>query len=120
MKTISYCGVNYRVFRIVPFDEPVDIFFRALSYAHPSAHGSLAVEAMCIDEDGLVETWGSVTTNLGCPLQDAEMAFGDTNNSPWLLDLVRKEGLADILPYEQHSGYWVYPLLRWRVEKFKV
>ncbi len=120
MNTFSWCGKNYRVFQVASFDETINIFFRPQTYAHPSAKYSLAVEAMCIDEDGLVEPWGIVTVNLGNPLQGSEMAFADTNNNPWLLDLVSKEGLADIMPYKQQSGFCTYPLLQWYVEKFTV
>lgn len=120
MKTLCWCGRTYRVFQVISFRKTINIFFRAQTYAHPSAKESLAVEAMLIDEDGLVEPWGIVTVNLGSPLQGADRAFGDTNNIHWLLDLVQKEGLAEVLAYRQGSGYYTYPLLLWHVDKFTV
>ena len=49
----------------------------------------------------------------------ADMAFVDTNNCPWAEDFLTENGLAEKTDTEARSGYCVYPLYKFDLDKLK-
>ena len=69
--------------------------------------------------DGVTqEPFATITVNLpGHGELPADTAFVDTNNCPWAEDFLTKNGLAEKTNTEARSGYCIYPLYRFDMEK---
>ena len=51
-------------------------------------------------------------------LEDGE-AYIDTNNCPWAVDFIEKEGLGKRTGRSGRSGYCTYPVVKFDMEKVK-
>ena len=109
-KTIKIEGKEYKVFPLDFYGEKCQLIFSAEKYAD----GTLAVEVYDIEEGDLFTV---ATVNLRTELMDG-YAFFDENNNPTLKKYLKKWGLVEDTGTRRSSGYCVYPLYKWNIEKF--
>ena len=74
--------------------------------------GNLAISLEC--EDG--EPYGMLTVNLDSDLPE-DMAYVDTNNIPDAEDFIERNGLGTKTNFNKVSGFCIYPLYRFNLEK---
>lgn len=108
MKTFSYEGKNYKVFKIKMFGTEYEVIVLARTYR---VDNSLALEVMNI-EDGELEPFGVLTVNIGnMVMQSDTNAFVKTysENEGWAKDLAKKIGGVDT-GLLASNGYVTFPL----------
>ena len=81
-------------------------------------NGSLAVEALEVEDNEVVDTFDILTRNLNHTLQNDKYAFVDTNNCPFAPDFLRQNGIAKATGVYGQSGFCSYPLYEWDTTKF--
>lgn len=119
-KTITFQGRKHKVFD-VPMPWGTEHLF--LTEEHYTHGNKLAVQAYCLDEDGDVEPYATLTVNLNGidhEMQDDKaLAFVDTNNcGEWAIPFLAGNGLAGPAGYLGMSGHCTYPLYRWNTTAF--
>lgn len=99
--TMNYWGNQWNIF---------------LSQEKYDNNGRLAVLAFTTD-DG--EYFGDITVNLDDPLPIGDYAFVDTNNSPWAVELLEKNGIAQPTGGYARSGFCLYPVYKFDLSKLE-
>lgn len=103
------------------FGEPEThkLFLSASSY---NSNDSLAVIAYEMPKGKCVspEMFDVITVNIfeSDFLMEKDLAYVDTNNSPWAVELLKETGLATPVGTYGHSGFCTYPLYKFDLEKF--
>lgn len=81
---------------------------------------NLAIQLFCADEEyGGEEPLASLTVNLPNYNLEKNVAFVDTNNCPWAKEFIKANALGEFTGLEFPSGYCMYPLYRFNLEKIK-
>ena len=72
---------------------------------------------LTIANDG--ESYAVITTNIDDSniFCDESHAFVDTNNCPWAEEFIKQNKLGEPLDYYGQSGYCLYPLYTFDIEK---
>lgn len=79
-------------------------------------NGNLAIQLYCND-DGYMEPWSTMTTNLSVKLP-ADCAYIDTNNNGYeIVDWIIKNEFGVPTGEVRQSGYCVYPLVKFDLSK---
>lgn len=79
--------------------------------------GNLAIRIDYFDED--MQGWlpyANLTVNLNCRLNDG-CAYVDVNNCPWAREFIEKYNLGVYTGKVCHSGFCVYPLYKFNLDK---
>ena len=81
----------------------------------------LFVELYVIDEEcGYPEPYSNVTVNIpDYPLSDENCAFIDTNNAPFVVELLNKYHVGKFTGNYAFSGWCIYPEFRFDMETLK-
>lgn len=87
------------------------VYFKVGKYR---ADNSLAIQAWN-DTDGPIATL-TVCLNKSGMLENE--SFVDTNNCPWVVELIEKEKLGELVGFSR-SGYCTYPLVKFDMEQIK-
>jgi len=120
MKTVKFEGKERKVFTIHVFDEDVDIILVGRTY---NTNGTLAVEALVVENGRVSERWCVCTTNLdpytGFGVQSEKRAYLNLSdgNEEWLPQLLADNGIAVPLEHSARSGFCTYPLYEWDLTK---
>ena len=81
---------------------------------------NLAIMLYCFDKElGGEEPFASLTVNLDYKGLSENEAFVDTNNCPWAKEFIKANALGEFTGLEFPSGYCMYPLYRFNLEKIK-
>lgn len=116
---ISYEGKTYNVFTIETDFGTFDVILVQRQYQNPQ---TLAVEALCVENDEITEPFAILTVNLdgytGMDNQDDKRAFIDTNNCNYAERFLKKNKLAKDTGIKARSGFCSYPLYEWDTSKF--
>lgn len=89
------------------------VYVAPMNYAQ---NNSLAIEVLC-EEDGFVESFGVLTSNLGHPAQTENRAFVKTygENDSWAKQIA--EQIGSYLGVDYNTGYGNFPLYEFDLEK---
>ncbi len=80
-------------------------------------NGSLAVQALAVEDGNVVNIFEILTVNLCHGMQDDKRAFVDTNNCDWAERFLKKNKLAKDTGIKARSGFCSYPLYEWDTTK---
>lgn len=84
------------------------------------ANGTLAIQIMGDCGDGYLEPIATLTVCLVNENKANETrAYVDTNNCPWAMDFIEKYKLGEETGLYGLSGYCMYPLVEFNMEKVK-
>lgn len=118
-KQIAYKGKTYNVFTIETDFGTFDVILTIQQY---QSNGSLAVQALTVEDGNVVNFFEILTVNLdgytGMGVQDDKRAFVDTNNCDWAERFLKKNKLAKGTGIKAQSGFCTYPLYEWDTSKF--
>ena len=103
------------------FHEEETVFFETDKYVYRKDKKEpmrLYVELFCIDKEfGYPEPYADVTVNIpDYPLSDENCAFLDTNNAPFVVELLTKYNCGKFTGRYAYSGYCAYPEFRFDME----
>lgn len=119
MKKVIYEGNIHNVYSIKTRFGTYDIILTRQQYRSPQ---TLAVLALTVEDDEVVEEFAVLTVNLDCYSgmnnQNDRRAFVDSNNCPWALEFLAENGIAKPVGILQQSGFCLYPLYEWDTTKF--
>lgn len=94
------------------FNTYENVYLQIGTYA---ADGSIAIGAWN-KEDGLIAT---LTVCLNDPSLNANESYVDTNNNPWAVNFIEKNGLGKRTGRTGKSGYCTYPVIKFDLELCK-
>ena len=102
-------------------------YFNVNSYGHEyrvrieaskyQSNGTLALSLITDTE----EPYCNLTVNIDESIiwADDKTAFVDTNNCPWAEEFITKNGLGEFYGYNGRSGFCLYPLFKFNMDKIK-
>lgn len=91
-----------------------------LEMASYNSNGTLAVVALEAPRGGCVtsEYFDTITVNLEFGFAHGNLAYVDTNNCPWAVEMLEENGIASPTGMYGRSGWCEYPLYEFNLEKF--
>ncbi len=90
----------------------VDLCVKLTSYSYGGGLAAVAYSKANEQVDVL-------TVNLEFPLDDKEIACIDVNNVPWAEKFLKDNGLAEPTGYALPSGFCMYPVYKFNLDKFQ-
>lgn len=98
------------------FGNEETVFFETNNYAN---NKRLYVGLMAIDKEyGFLEPYCDVTVNIpSYPLSSEECGFLDTNNFPFIVELLTRYHCGKFTGKYAHSGFCSYPEFRFNMKK---
>ena len=104
-----------KTLKINSYGNNYEIYFQLGKYVN---NNTLAIQAICIDEEGFEDYYGTVSVNLEFGRIEADNEFyADTNNTSVLISKMVKAKLIEDLGETCSSGFCIYPKMK-TTEKF--
>jgi len=81
---------------------------------------NLAIELFSLNEEWKIEEpFATLTVNLNYKGLEKNEAFVDVNNCPWAVEFIKENKLGEFTGIELPSGYCLYPLYKFDLNKLK-